>query len=138
MIELLLFSVLCFAVGGDDCPDQVVEHHEMTITDLNPQTCGGGLTFTYGGLTYQSPPNTCPLALIIAPAYDSTEHREDSNTYTVPVETLHSTVLLFECHTYWVFGIIPISAGTKCLKTGTDRIGAFTHYEQRPCTIGAK
>lgn len=138
MIELLLCSLLCWPAGGDDCPHQVVVPHEMTVTDLHLQDCGGGLAFTYRGASYESPPNKCPLAVIITPAYDGTRHERDSNTYTRPVKTLHSTVLMFRCHTYWVFGIIPISAGSNCERDGTDTIGAFTHYEQHRCTVGAK
>lgn len=138
MLGLLLCSVLGFGGGGVVCPDQVIDPHQMTITDRNPQICGGSLTFTYKGMTYTSPPNVCPLAIVVTPAYDGTKHVAGSNTYTKPVRTLQSTMFFYECHRYWVFGIIPIVTSVNCEQTSSQNVGAFTHYEQFPCDLGTR
>ena len=139
-----MFRFIAFSLGlaggllaqGVSCPDQVVNNVETRVTTLAPQVCGTSLSTTIGGVQISTPTNVCPLLVIIRPGYDTTVERPGSGTYTRPVKTLPTLILMFECDVNWLMGIIPIEVSSRCVSTGRNTAGAVTHYAQLSCDDG--
>ena len=128
-----LLSIAAAAGGGGSCPDQVVESVSAELVQHNVQSCGGTFGFKQFGVTIQQTPGVCPLMIVATPPYSTTKSQPGSGTLTRPGRTVQGKIFTFECHSYWVFGIIPIVSSQACLQVSSQPFGAFTHYEQFPC-----
>lgn len=134
MIRSLLFfiSISLPTLTAQDlhCPDQSIKNVPTSVV-YGPDLGCGGLNVDMGGVQLDGASSNCPSFAVIVPAHATTVHVAQSNTYTLPLQTIKVTRLDFACRTKW-FLIFPI--GSACRRIGSDIVSAVSSYQQYPCS----
>ncbi len=140
MIRTSFFCITLCALSLSDgnlraqaylCPDQVTVDKPTSVV-YGPDLGCGGLNVDMGGVQLDGTSKNCPSFAVIVPAHASTSRSRNSNTYTMPLQTIRITRLDFACKTRW-FLIFPI--GSECRRIALFkmlRIGEHVEIQIRP------
>lgn len=120
---------LMAAAQAQDCPYLRARHVDARW-QLGPVVaCSGGVNVAIQGVAMKTPPNVCPLFIVITPTHDVAE-RTSEPTRVVAVRQIAEQLAFFQCQTDWLL-FIPLSS--SCVMTQLRNIGALDQLHTVPC-----